>query len=252
MDILHAVLLGVVEGITEFLPISSTAHMILAAKAFGIPETEFLKSFEIVIQLGAILAVLTLYYKSFLNIEVLKRVVAGFIPTAILGLVFYKIVKSLLGDVSVVLWALLVGGVIMIIFEKYQKEKGEGKKDVSIKDAVKIGCFQVLAFIPGTSRSAATIIGGLWLGISRTTIAEYSFLLAVPTMAAATGLDIIKNREVLVQGGNFPALVVGFVVAYVIALAAIKLFISYVKKHDFVPFGVYRILLAFVGFAFLI
>lgn len=246
MNIFNTLLLGVVEGVSEFLPVSSTAHLILTAKLLAIQDSEFLKSFEIIIQLGAILAVVTLYFKSFFDISRMKVVVAGFIPTAVLGLVFYKAVKSLLGDVYVVLASLLIGGVIMILFEKYSRHD-EVRSEVTIRDAVKIGCFQALAFIPGTSRSAATIIGGMLLGISRPVIAEFSFLLAVPTMFAASALDIWKNKSVILNG-NVVYLLVGFVTAYIVAMFSIKVFINYLKKHDFKPFGVYRIAISIVGF----
>jgi len=246
MNIFNTLLLGVVEGVSEFLPVSSTAHLILTAKLLAIQDSEFLKSFEIIIQLGAILAVVTLYFKSFFDISRMKVVVAGFMPTAVLGLVFYKAVKSLLGDVYVVLASLLIGGIIMILFEKYSKHD-EVRSEVTIRDAVKIGCFQALAFIPGTSRSAATIIGGMLLGISRPVIAEFSFLLAVPTMFAASALDIWKNKSVILNG-NVVYLLVGFVTAYIVAMFSIKMFINYLKKHDFKPFGVYRIAISIVGF----
>ena len=246
MNIFNTLLLGVVEGVSEFLPVSSTAHLILTAKLLAIQDSEFLKSFEIIIQLGAVLAVVTLYFKSFFDISRMKVVVAGFMPTAVLGLVFYKAVKSLLGDVYVVLASLLIGGIIMILFEKYSRHD-EVRSEVTIRDAVKIGCFQALAFIPGTSRSAATIIGGMLLGISRPVIAEFSFLLAVPTMFAASALDIWKNKSVILNG-NVVYLLVGFVTAYIVAMFSIKVFINYLKKHDFKPFGVYRIAISIVGF----
>ena len=246
MNITQTIILGIVEGVSEFLPVSSTAHLILTAKLLAIQDSEFLKSFEIIIQLGAILAVVTLYFKSFFDISRMKVVVAGFMPTAVLGLVFYKAVKSLLGDVYVVLASLLIGGIIMILFEKYSRHD-EVRSEVTIRDAVKIGCFQALAFIPGTSRSAATIIGGMLLGISRPVIAEFSFLLAVPTMFAASALDIWKNKSVILNG-NVVYLLVGFVTAYIVAMFSIKVFINYLKKHDFKPFGVYRIAISIVGF----
>lgn len=254
MDILDATILGIIEGLSEFLPISSTAHLILGAKILGVAQSDFVKSFEIIIQLGAILAVVTLYFKSFFNIEILKKVVVGFLPTAIIGLLVYKKVKEYLGDISIVLWAILIGGIFLIIFEIWQKKReknGFHAKDVmSVKDSIIIGFCQVFAFIPGVSRSASTIVGGMMLGISRTAIAEYSFLLAVPTMFAATGLDILKNRELIMEQGNLVALLVGFVVSYIVAIFAIKGFLAFVKKRDFIVFGVYRIVLAIVFWIF--
>ncbi|MCK5082931.1 MAG: undecaprenyl-diphosphate phosphatase, partial [Candidatus Omnitrophica bacterium] len=192
----QTILLGIVEGITEFLPISSTGHLILTSRLLNIPQSDFLSSFQIAIQLGAILAVVLLYARSLiLEWEILKRVMAAFIPTAVIGLTFYKVIKQyLMGSELVVAWALLIGGVILIIFESFYKEKETSLGEISAlsyKQAILIGVFQSFAMVPGVSRSAATIIGGLSLGLKRKTIVEFSFLLAVPTMVAATGLDII-------------------------------------------------------------
>ncbi len=253
---LHALVLGIVEGITEFLPISSTGHMILTAHLLHIPETDFVKSFEIIIQLGAICAVLALYWKKLLtSAKVFWRVAVAFIPTAIIGLLLYKVVKQyLLGSTTVVLWSLLIGGIALIMFERYQKGRESRIQDIeniSYKQAFTIGLFQSLAIVPGVSRSAATIVGGLLLGISRSAIVEFSFLLAVPTMAAATGLDLLKSYHTLASG-SFGLLAVGFVTAFVSAFIAIKFLISYIQKHTFTPFGVYRVMLALVFLTFLI
>lgn len=250
MDIVSAIVLGLVEGVTEFLPISSTGHLILTSHLLGL-EGSFTKSFEIIIQLGAILSVVVLYWKSFLNFEVIKRLAVAFIPTGIIGLVLYKVVKTyLLGSEIVVLWALLIGGVVIIIFELLHKEKEEATAEVAhmtyLQSAL-IGLFQALAIIPGTSRSAATIVGGLLLGLRRTTIVEFSFLLAVPTMLAATGLDLAKNASSF-SIDQFWVLSVGFVVSFIVALFSIKFLLGYVRKHSFIPFGIYRIVLALVFF----
>src|SRR3989338_5756800 len=196
MNLFDAVIFGVVEGITEFLPISSTGHLILTSRLLDLPQTEFLKSFEIAIQLGAILSVLVLYGKSFcLEINILKKVFAAFVPTAVVGFVFYKLVKEfLLGDARVVLCSLFLGGIFLIIFEKFYKARSRlsgDVSDISYRQAVLIGVFQAMAVIPGISRAAATIIGGLVVGLKRKTIVEFSFLLAVPTMLAATALDLL-------------------------------------------------------------
>ncbi len=263
---LQAIILGLVEGITEFLPISSTGHMILASHLMHLDETEFLKSFEIIIQLGAILAVLVLYWKKLLlNGKIFARVAVAFVPTAVIGLIFYKIVKTyLLGNTAVVLWALLIGGILLIAFEKLHKEKparttgavqsgGASAEDltlelesISYKQALMIGVFQSVAIIPGVSRSAATIVGGLLLGISRRAIVEFSFMLAVPTMAAAVGLDLLKTTYSF-TGGEWGMLAVGFVTAFVSALLAVRFLIRFIKDHTFVPFGIYRIIIA-LGF----
>jgi undecaprenyl-diphosphatase len=258
MNMFDATILGIIEGLSEFLPISSTAHLILGAKMLHLEQSDFVKSFEIIIQLGAILSVVTLYFKSFFNINNLQKVIIGFIPTAVFGLLVYKRIKASLGDLSVVLWALFIGGIILIAFEYWNSKRKSSKElkmsidQMSIKDCVSVGLFQCVAFIPGVSRSAATIIGGMSLGISRQTIAEYSFLLAVPTMAAASGLDVIKNREVIMNGGNFTLLAVGFLISFLVGLVAIKTFVSYLKKHDFKIFGYYRIIVAILFYLFII
>lgn len=255
MDILHAVILGIVEGITEFLPISSTGHLILVSNLFGIPQTEFLKTFEIAIQLGAICAVVALYFKKFFDIEILKKLFVAFLPTAVIGLAFYKIIKTyLLGNELVVLGALFIGGIALIAFEMWHTENEAGAteiKDITYKQAALIGVFQAIAVIPGVSRSASTIVGGLFLGLKRITIVEFSFLLAVPTMAAATGLDVIKNTA-LFTSGNLPALAVGFIVSFIVALLSIRFLLSFIRKHSFIPFGIYRIVVALVFFIFII
>jgi len=247
LDAAHAVVLGIVEGITEFLPISSTAHLILASKALGLEETEFLKSFEIIIQLGAILSVVVLYWNRFLNIEVLKKLVVAVIPTGVIGLTVYKAIKGyLLGNVAVVLTTLLVGGIALIIFERFQQrdDRDVDFSEISYRKAFLIGLFQSIAVIPGVSRSAATIVGGSLLGVSKRTIVEFSFMLAVPTMIAASGLELVKNRSAI--NGNFAILAIGFIVSFLTAILAIKSFLGYIKKRDFSAFGWYRIVLAVV------
>ena len=249
LDATHAVVLGIVEGITEFLPISSTAHLILASRALGIQETEFLKSFEIIIQLGAILSVVVLYWNRFLHLEVLKKLVVAVIPTGVIGLTVYKAIKGyLLGNVAVVLVTLLVGGIALIVFERFQQrdDRDVDFTEISYRKAFLIGLFQAIAVIPGVSRSAATIVGGSLLGVSKRTIVEFSFMLAVPTMLAASGLELLKNRSAL--DGNLTILAIGFVVSFITAILAIKSFLGYIKKRDFTFFGWYRIALAIVYF----
>jgi undecaprenyl-diphosphatase len=245
----HALILGIVEGLTEFLPVSSTAHLDLARHALRLEPTDYIKSFEIIIQLGAILSVVVLYWKKFFNWELLAKLVVAFIPTGILGLTLYKIIKGyLLGNMTVILAALVIGGVLLIIFERYH-DKADTEVDfseITYKRALLIGLFQSIAMIPGVSRSAATIVGGSMIGISKRTIVEFSFMLAVPTMAAATLLDLLKNYENL--STNFPALAVGFVVSFITAIVAIKSFLAFVKKKAFSAFGWYRIVLAVVFF----
>lgn len=253
LDFSHAIIMGVIEGFTEFLPISSTAHLMLAADILKIPQTEYIKSFEIIIQLAAILAVVFLYWRSFLDLEIIKRLIIAFIPTGVIGLVFYKIIKHyLLGNTTVVLWSLFLGGLFLIIFEKFFKEHKEEAniRDISYVQCLKLGLFQSISMIPGISRSAATIIGGLYLGIPRKTIVEFSFLLAVPTMLAATGFDITKNASSF-TASQFQFLLVGFLISFVMAVLSIRWLIKYVQKHDFVFFGYYRMAIVLLFLALL-
>jgi undecaprenyl-diphosphatase len=255
MDLLQSLLLGVIEGITEFLPISSTGHLILATEFLGIPHTEFQKSFEIIIQLGAIFAVVALYWKAFLDLEVLKRLFAAFIPTAVIGFVLYSFIKSaLIGNTTVVLWMLFLGGIALIIFELFHREREDATEhtaDMSYTQAVLIGFFQAIAVVPGVSRSAASILGGLLAGLKRTTIVEFSFLLAVPTMIAATGYDIIKSASVF-STDQFGLLAAGFISSFIVAMLAIKFLLAFVKSHTFIGFGIYRIALAALFFLFIL
>lgn len=253
MNIFDAFLLGIIEGITEFLPISSTGHMILASHLLRISSDTFTKSFEVIIQLGAILAVVFVYrQKVFKNFKLMLKVGVAFVPTAVIGLMLYSFVKNyLLDNVYVVVVSLLVGGLIIIMFEKKYGKPVQttvdelDEKSVSIKQALYIGLFQSIAIIPGVSRSAATIIGGQILGLSRTIIVEFSFLLAIPVMLAAASLDIYKHHDVF-SSDQFSLLFIGFITAFFVALVAIKTFLSYIQKHSFAVFGVYRIVLAVV------
>lgn len=270
MNILNGLILGIIEGLTEFLPISSTAHMVLAADWLRIPVTDFLKTFEISIQVGAILAVVVLYWKKIWSSwNLIGKITAAFIPTAIIGLAFYKVVKQyLLDNPTIIAWALLLGGIIIILFEKYYSKKhptetpdpiaapgapAEELAVLSYKQATIIGVFQSLAIIPGTSRAAATIIGGLGLGVKRKDIVEFSFLLAIPTMIAATGLDLFKSRALLVglTGQELLVWVIGFVVAFLTAIVGVKFFIRYIQKNNFIAFGWYRIALGLIVLAWL-
>jgi undecaprenyl-diphosphatase len=246
MSLLHALILGIVEGITEFLPISSTAHLILASRLLAL-DSEFVKSFEIIIQFGAILSVVVLYWKKFWHWDVLKKLVVAVIPTGVIGLTVYKAVKGyLLGNLTVVLLSLLIGGIVLIVFERFRRttEGDVDFREITYRKAFLIGLFQAIAVIPGVSRSAATIVGGSLIGISKRTIVEFSFMLAVPTMLAATGLELVKSRAAL--AGNYGVLGVGFVVSFITAIIAIKTFLGYIKRHDFSVFGWYRVVLAAV------
>lgn len=256
MTLFQALIFGVVEGASEFLPISSTAHLILTARLLGLPQTDFLKSFEIVIQVGAILSVIVLYWRSFLiNREELKRVICAFIPTAIVGFLLYKLIKKyFMGDLNIVLGALFLGGIVLIIFEKFRNKNQKtvtGVAQISYRNAFLIGLFQSFAVVPGVSRSAATIVGGVLIGVERKTAVEFSFLLAVPTLAAAAGLDVLKNAGSFSMD-QFGFLAVGFLASFVVAFACIKGLMAFIKNHTFAGFGVYRILISILFWLFLI
>jgi len=262
MTALQAIILGIIEGVTEFLPISSTGHLILVSKLFGIADSDFTKSFEIIIQFGAILAVVALYWKKIFYWKnpslssgptVWKKVLTAFLPTAIIGFLLYKILKNyLLSNSFIVVWALFLGGVFLILFEIWHAKKITEKiGEISYKKSFWVGVWQALAIIPGVSRSGATIVSGLLMGISREAIVEFSFLLAVPTMAAATGYDLLKSA------GNFSfsqihLLALGFIVSFIVALISIKWFIGYIKNHSFISFGIYRIIIALIFWIFII
>lgn len=246
MDLLHVIILGAVEGLTEFLPISSTGHLIIAARLLNLTQTNFLKSFEIAIQLGAILSVIVYFRKSlFIDRKLMKKVIVGFIPTGTLGFILYKLIKNyLLGNTTVVLWSLLLGGIIMIVCEYFHKEKNsKNLKELSYKDALMIGLAQAIAVIPGVSRSAATILGGLFMKLNRESAVQFSFLLAIPTLLAATGYDLLKNASGF-SADEIGVIAVGFIVAFLTALVSIKFLVSFVKKHTFLVFGIYRIMAA--------
>ncbi len=248
MNFLDVLALSIIEGLTEFLPISSTGHLVLASKLLGITETNFLKTFEIVIQLGAIMAVVVLYMKKFLSsINLVKKIIVAFIPTAVVGFIFYPVIKNfLLGSSAVTLNALFWGGVALIGVEwflKRRKKEAQNFGEITYRRAFLIGTFQSFSVIPGVSRAAATIIGGLVTGLDRPTATEFSFLLAVPTMLAASALDIYKSREFISQTGSL-TLFVGTVLSFIFAMLSIKFLINFVKKHDFTWFGIYRIALS--------
>ncbi|KKU09631.1 MAG: Undecaprenyl-diphosphatase [Candidatus Woesebacteria bacterium GW2011_GWB1_45_5] len=241
MDFIHVLILSAVEGLTEFLPISSTGHLILISKLLGITESDFTKTFEIAIQLGAILSIVVLYFKKFItDIELYKKLFFAFIPTAAVGFFLYPFIKGfLLGSSTITLITLFLGGFVLIFFKK----ENSGSKKIGYKEAFLIGVFQSVSIIPGVSRAAATIIGGLLVGLNRKNATEFSFLLAVPTMFAATALDIYKSSAIL-NSSNVPSLLTGTFFSFIFAMLAVKFLVDYVKTHDFTAFGVYRILLA--------
>lgn len=247
MTFVQAIIIALVEGITEFLPISSTGHMILVGKVLGINQSEFVKSFEIYIQLGAIAAITLMYSRSIIkNIQIWKPLTIAFLPTALVGVIFYQLIKVyLLGNAYVTVISLFVGGILLLIFDRIHTPRTEGPEPhaMKTKQALIIGIAQSLSVIPGVSRSAATIIGGQVAGLTRVAAVDFSFLLAIPTMIAATTYDLVKSRYSF-TGEELIILGVGTLVAFVSAWITVSLFRTYVRKYSFVHFGMYRIVLA--------
>lgn len=246
MDIVQSIIIGIVEGITEFIPISSTGHMVIAEKLLGIKEDEFTKMFTVAIQLGAILAVVVLYWKKFFDFKNLRfyfKLIIGVIPAIILGLLFANRIDEMLGSTMIIAIALLLGGIVLIFIDQFFKHPViRSEKQVSYFNSFTIGIWQCLAMIPGMSRSAASIIGGMQQKLTRSAAAEFSFFLAVPTMVAATGYKLFKHYH---EAGGFSGeeiklLIIGNVVAFIVALLAIRFFIESLKKHGFRIWGIYR------------
>ena len=287
IEFLKVLILSIVEGITEFLPVSSTGHLILVNEFVKLEPAEFSNAFNVIIQLGAIMAVVVLYFKrlnpwdyektgnyfpknySKLNgqsrfyyrlthpdqrtIELWKRVIVGVLPAGVLGLLFDDFIDEHLFNPMVVATMLLVWGLIIIFVEKRNKKRNSFLNDnitnVSYKTVLAIGFFQALAMIPGTSRSAATIMGAMILGLSREAAAEFSFFLAIPTMLGATLLKVVKNVHGF-TGGQWLLILAGMVLSFIVAYVVIKKFMEYISKHDFIPFGIYRIILSAVVFLY--
>jgi undecaprenyl-diphosphatase len=289
MDIWQAIVIAIVEGLTEFLPVSSTGHIMITQHILGIPSSDFVKAFTVIIQFGAIVSVICLYWKRFfvLNRQIpehlyphseslsllqrcslwLKRMaikydfylklLIGFIPAAVLGLLFSEQIDALLENIWVVASMLVAGGLFMLFIDSYFA--GRKKEDtVTHKKSFWIGCFQCIAMIPGVSRSMATIVGGMFQKLTRKTAAEFSFFLAVPTMAAASGYKLLKlltdeqQRSLLMESQNLWALIAGNIVAFAVALLAIKFFIGFVSKYGFKLFGWYRIAAGIIIFIVLL
>jgi len=243
MSILQAIILGIVEGLTEFLPISSTGHMIIASALLGLPETDFVKTFIVSIQLGAILSVVVLYWKRFFkSVDFYIKLAVAFIPAGVIGFLLSKKIDEMLGSVEVVAISLFVGGIFLLFVDKiFAATENAPDKEISYWAAFKIGCLQVLSIIPGVSRSGATIVGGLIQKLNRKQAAEFSFFLAVPTMFAATAFKLLKSYH-SITGENISLLLIGNIVAFIVAMIAIKVFITYLQKNGFFIFGVYRII----------
>lgn len=241
MSWLEAIIISIVEGITEFLPISSTGHMILTEGILGMSGNDFTKAFIINIQFGAILSVVVLYWKRFLQtISFYYKLFVAFIPAAVIGLLFSDFIDSLLENVIVVAVMLVLGGIVLLFVDNWFNKPSKDQK-ITYRTAFTIGVYQCIAMIPGVSRSAATIIGGMTQKLDRKTAAEFSFFLAVPTMFAASAYKLISTHEAITYS-NLPILIVGNIIAFIVALIAIKSFIHYLSKHGFKIFGYYRII----------
>ena len=270
MSTIEVIIIAIIEGLTEFLPVSSTGHMIITQSLLGVESTDFVKAFTVIIQFGAILSVVCLYWRRFFRLnhtpapegasplrrflhkyDFYWKLLVAFIPAAVIGLAFGDVVDSLLENVVVVAVMLILGGIFMLFCDKIFNH-GSDDTVLTEKRALRIGLFQCIAMIPGVSRSMATIVGGMSQKLTRRAAAEFSFFLAVPTMLAATGYEVLKlflKGDAAVLTGNVTTLIVGNVVAFVVALLAIKFFINFVTKYGFKAFGWYRII---VGSAILI
>ena len=252
MNFLETIILGLVEGATEFLPVSSTGHLILTSYLMKLQNTEFLKTFEVVIQLGAILAIVWIYAKRFLSsLTIYFKLAVAFVPTGIIGFLAYETIKAYLFSPLVVAVSLILGGVVLILLDRYVEQKETAwadVEDISYKNAFFIGLIQCFSMIPGVSRAAATIIGGAFNGFNKKQAAEFSFLLAVPTMIAASGYSLLKTEMAFSQEHLF-MLLLGSLVAFASAWLAVKLFLKIISKFGFKHFGYYRIA---IGILFLI
>lgn len=254
MSTIHAIILAIIEGLTEFLPVSSTGHMIIASSAMGIENDEFVKLFEIAIQLGAILSVVVLYWKKFFDFskwQFYLKLIVAVIPALVLGKLLSDKIDKLLESPTTVAMSLLLGGIVLLFVDNLFKNPViKEEKDISYTRGFIIGIWQCLAMIPGVSRSAASIIGGMTQKLTRSLAAEFSFFLAVPTMAAAAGYKLLKtystHPEILKDKNNLVLLGLGNVMAFIVAMIAIKFFIGYLQKHGFKLFGYYRIALGII------
>ncbi len=252
MNLLQSIIIAIIEGLTEFLPVSSTGHMILASTLMKIGENEFVKTFEIAIQIGAIMAIVMMYIKRFFkSIALYIRLFVAFVPTAVIGFFAYDIIKNILFNPVVVSVSLIAGGIVLILIDKYIVKKDAEVaeiEDLPVKNAFYIGLIQCISMIPGVSRAAATIIGGVFNKFSKKQATEFSFLLAVPTMIAATGYDLLKTPATFTPF-EIELLVIGLIVAFISAWIAVKIFLKIVDRYGFIHFGYYRIA---IGLLFLL
>ena len=263
--LLIAIILGIVEGVTEFLPVSSTGHLILATELLGFDADKW-AYFNVIIQLGAILAIVVLYWRTFwavlegifrnnaMSWRFVRNILIAFLPAAVIGFILIKHIEALLGNAKVVAIALIVGGVAILVIEKLVKRSDTiGVAEMPAKTALGIGFAQCLAMIPGVSRSGATIMGALSLGVERRTAAEFSFFLAVPTMLGSTTLEVAKHRHEIMSGGGvgFGLIAIGFIVSFLVALVVVRAFVHYISRNGFAPFAWYRIIAGAAALAWL-
>lgn len=252
MNLIQAIIIAIVEGLTEFLPISSTGHMIIAEKLLGVQEDDFIKLYTVAIQLGAILAVVVLYRKKFFDfsrIQFYIKLIIGVVPAIVLGLLFSKKIDALLESSTTVAWALLIGGFVLLFIDNaFKRPTIKDERHVTAGNSFMIGVWQCLAMIPGVSRSAASIIGGMQQGLTRSAAAEFSFFLAVPTMLAATVYKLYKYYKEfgVFTGQQTTIILIGNIVAFIVAMLAIKFFIGFLKKYGFKVWGVYRIIVGII------
>lgn len=250
MDIFDSIILGVIEGITEFLPISSTGHLIVASEFLGIDQNSVTKAYEVIIQFAAILAVILNYPSKFTfkHIDLWTKIFIAFLPIAAIGFLFSAQVKALF-SLEIVAIMFIVGGIVFLIVEKFYDESKHitnDVEDVTYKQSLYIGLAQIFALIPGTSRAGSSIIGAMLVGLNRKASAEFSFLLAFPVMCATTAYDLLKHHNELFSDANLMNLVVGFIISFFIAFLAIKLFLKFLENFTFVAFGIYRILFGII------
>ncbi len=255
MNILDSIILGIIEGVTEFLPISSTGHLIIASDMLGLEQNNMTTAFEIIIQFAAILAVIFNYRDKFhpSKIELWKKITLAFIPIGAIGYIFSDFIKSIF-EPTIVAIMFIVGGVIFLIVERYYSEdekKITDVEDITYRQSLLIGLAQITALIPGTSRAGATIIGAMLVGLSRKASAEFSFLLALPVMGAVTAYDLLKHYNEFL-GSNMTVLAVGFITSFIVAYISMRLFIGFLEKFTFVGFGIYRIVIGIILLAFFI
>jgi len=265
--LLIAIILGIVEGVTEFIPVSSTGHLILATELLGF-DAERWSAFNVIIQLGAILAIVVLYWRTFwavleglikansMSWRFVRNILIAFLPSAILGFLLINKIELMLGNAMVVAVAFILGGIAILVIERVVKPgQVVGVAEIPLRTVVGIGLIQCLSMVPGVSRSGATILGGLSLGVERRTAAEFSFFLAIPTMTGATTLELVKHREALLGGASgvgFGTVAVGFVVSFVVAIVVVRAFVAYISRHGFAPFAWYRIVAGIVALAWLL